>query len=79
MQQQLGLRVPVIGLQDCLTSTLAHGLRLLWMLEQPLDSFSESLWLTWFNQEPALCFFHDFTLPWEVRDHNRQAGDHVLE
>src|SRR5262245_44710646 len=79
MQQQLGLRVPVVGLQDCLAPTIAHGLRLCRMLEQPLDGFSESLLFTLFYQETTLRFLHDFTMPGEVRYHNRQASDHVFE
>src|SRR2546422_10069067 len=71
MQQQLGLRVPVVGLQDCLAPTIAHGLRLRRMLEQPLESFSDRLRLTWVNQDTTLHLCHNFTEPGEVRDHNR--------
>src|SRR5262249_58811115 len=79
MQQPLGLRVPVVSLQGCLAPTIAHGLRLCRMLEQPLDGFSESFRLTWLDQDTALRLFYDFTLPGEVRGHNRQAGEHVFE
>jgi hypothetical protein len=79
IQQQLGLRVPVVSLQDCLAPTIAHSLRLCRMFEQPLDGFGESRRLTWFDQDATLRFFHDFAGPTEVSGHNRQAGEHIFE